>query len=114
VSRDQHLSQEVVVPATRLRDHLIEPVELLKLDIEGAEVDVLLDCRDRLSQVRNLFMEYHSFSGQPQRLQAFFGVIEEAGFRVHTHPDVPAPQPFLSRPVMNGKDLRMNVFCFRE
>ena len=114
VSPDRLLSNELVVPATRLRDHLVEPVELLKLDIEGAEVDVLLDCRDRLPLVRNLFVEYHSFSGQPQRLQAFFGAIEEAGFRVHTHPDVPAPQPFLSRPVLNGKDLRMNVFCFRE
>jgi FkbM family methyltransferase len=114
VSQDAHPSQEVTVAATRLRDHLVEPVELLKLDIEGAEVDVLLDCRDRLSLVRNLFVEYHSFSGQPQRLHAFFGVIEQAGFRVHTHPDVPAPQPFMSRPVLNGKDLRMNVFCFRE
>lgn len=114
VSPEPHTSQEVVVTALRLRDHLVEPVKLLKLDIEGAEVDVLLDCRDRLHLVRNLFVEYHSFSGQPQRLQAFFGVIEAAGFRVHAHPDVPAPQPFLSRPVHNGKDLRMNVFCFRE
>lgn len=110
----QPSDKKLVVSATRLRDHLVDPVDLLKLDIEGAETDVLLDCRDRLSLVRHLFVEYHSFSGQPQRLSAFFDVIESAGFRVHTHPDVPALQPFMARPVQNGKDLRMNVFCFRE
>ena len=113
-SHPRPADKDVEVPATRLRDHLVEPIELLKLDIEGAEIDVLLDCRDRLAQVRNLFVEYHSFSGQPQRLKAFFGVIEDAGFRVHIHPDDPAPQPFMARPVSNGKDLRMNVFWFRE
>ena len=114
VSLDRAPTQEVTVSATRLRDQLVEPVELLKLDIEGAEIDVLADCRDQLALVRNLFVEFHSFHAQPQRLQAFFGVLEAAGFRMHILPDDAAPQPFMARPVHNGKDLRMNVFCFRE
>lgn len=29
-------------------------------------------------------------------------------------PDSQATQPFLERPVYNGKDLRVNLYCFRE
>ncbi len=105
--------QTLRVSATRLRDLLTEPVDLLKLDIEGAETDVLLDCHDRLSCVRHLFVEYHSFADRPQRLGLFFGALEQAGFRVHAHPDCWSQQPFISCPVSNGKDFRLNVFCFR-
>src|SRR5262249_43438782 len=42
------------VPTCRLRDYLTQRVDLLRLDIEGAEVDVLLDCAEFLGQVQNL------------------------------------------------------------
>src|SRR5262249_28232303 len=50
------------VPTCRLRDYLTQRVDLLRLDIEGAEVDVLRDCADLLGQVRNLAVDYHSLS----------------------------------------------------
>lgn len=58
------------VPAVRLRDYLDRRTDLLKVDIEGAEVDVILDCVDRLL---------------------------DSGFRVHILPDVVSPQPFITR-----------------
>lgn len=106
--------RNTAVTTVRLRDRLTEPVELLKLDIEGAEVDVLLDCADRLHLVDKVFVEYHSFVGAPQRLRSFFGVLEEAGYRIHALPELPAKRPFMHRPVVNNKDFRLNVFCFRE
>jgi len=33
---------------------------MLKIDIEGAEYDVLKDCEDSLENVKNIFVEYHS------------------------------------------------------
>lgn len=107
-------SARVVVPTHRLRDLLPERIDLLKLDIEGAEVDVLLDCRDRLASVDRMFVEYHSFVGKPQRFDELLGVIRGAGFRFHALPDSQATQPFVERPVFNGKDLRVNLYCFRE
>src|SRR5581483_9772890 len=38
------------VETVRLRDFLDRPVDLLKIDIEGAETEVLRDCADRLGQ----------------------------------------------------------------
>src|SRR6185369_8746645 len=82
--------RQMEVQAVRLRDLLIEPVELLKLDIEGAEIDVLLDCADRLSFVKWLFVEYHSFLNKPQRLGKVFDAIEQVGFRVYCRKELAA------------------------
>ena len=105
---------ETTVRTTRLREQLNEPVDLLKLDIEGAEVDVLLDCADRLDHAALLFVEYHAFTRVTQRLDELLHVIRQAGFRVHALPDSQAIQPFMHRPVFNGKDLRVNLYGFRE
>lgn len=51
-----------VVPSRRLRDVLAaEPVDLLKLDIEGAEDAVLADCEPVLHHVRAIVMDLHEF-----------------------------------------------------
>lgn len=105
--------EEKVVQAVRLRDFLLEPVELLKMDIEGAEVDVIADCADRLNNVRFLFVEFHSFINRPQRLWTLLQVIEQAGFRIHGHTEMAAPQPFLSRPAFSDIDFRLNLYCVR-
>lgn len=105
---------DVKLEMVRLRDYLAEPVDFLKLDIEGAEIDVLRDCADRLHLVDQMYLEYHSFVQREQRLATLFGVLEGAGFRIHAQPESPAPRPFLERPVVNQKDFRLNLFCFRE
>ncbi len=74
-----------VLPSIRLRDMLVEhaSIDLLKIDIEGAECDVLLDCDMELARVRNLYVEYHSFPDRPQQLHALLGLLQRAGFRYY-------------------------------
>jgi FkbM family methyltransferase len=102
-----------LVSTTRLRDYLDREVDFLKLDIEGAETDVLLDSADRLGKVRNLFVEYHSFEQQPQSFHILTRVLFDAGFRLHVHPPVTSAQPFIKRDVNEGMDMQLNVFAFR-
>ena len=102
------------VPARRLRDLLGEAVAFLKLDIEGAETDVLLDCRDRLVDVENLFVEYHSFVGRPQRLRDLIDVLHGAGFRLFLHNLFPSREPLVAPPVYMGMDLLLNIFGYRS
>jgi FkbM family methyltransferase len=104
----------VAATAVRLRDYLRNPVDMLKLDIEGAEVEVLQDCGDRLEGVQNLFVEYHSFVNQPQRLDELLTVLRRAGLRVQIHTQFSSPRPLRDRPVQLGMDLRLNVFGYRE
>ncbi len=51
--------QDKVVQTLRLRNYLDRRVDLLKLNIEGAETEVLEDCSDLLGSVDNLVVEYH-------------------------------------------------------
>ena len=102
------------VPAVRLRDWLDEPVDFLKIDIEGAEFDVVQDCADRLANVERMFIEYHSECDRPQRFDELLAIVRRAGFRYQIHEAYVAPKPFLERPPMMNMDLQLNVFCFRE
>jgi hypothetical protein len=87
------------VLTVRLRDYITQRVDLLKLDVEGAETDVVLDIADRLVDVRRVFVEYHSFAGQPQRLHELVGVLHASGFR---------------QPLNLGMDLQLNIFAYRD
>lgn len=104
-----------VVQTIRLRDYLNRHVDFLKLDIEGAETEVLIDCADSLDCVENLFIEYHSFSKKPQTLHTMINILADAGFRVYiTRPYDTSPQPFMQRYVYEGMDLQLNIFAFRS
>ncbi|PID57827.1 FkbM family methyltransferase [candidate division KSB3 bacterium] len=106
----------IQVSAVRLRDYLIEHkiIDFLKIDIEGAETEVLLDCEDQLEGVENIFVEYHSFSKQEQRLDELLRVLRYAGFRVHVHNQFAAPQPLLACPDRSGIDMNLNIFGYRQ
>ena len=104
----------VSVQSVRLRDYLEKgPVDMLKIDIEGAETAVMEDCADMLHHVENLFVEYHSFTAKPQTLHIIMNILADAGFRVHIHPETIAPQPFFLRGVHLGMDHQLNIFAFR-
>ena len=103
----------VKVETVRLRDYLDRPVDLLKLDIEGAETEVVLDCADRLANVKNLFIEYHSFTDKPQTLAPLLEAVTQSGFRLYIHPIAASPQPFCRRSENYGMDMQLNIFGYR-
>lgn len=105
------------VESVRLKDYLVkeETVDMLKIDIEGAEIEVLTDCRESLSNVKNIFVEFHSYMIEPQRLSVVIDVLESAGFRYF----VMQPENRVS-PLINhfnksnpGMDLQLNIFAYR-
>jgi FkbM family methyltransferase len=101
------------VKACRLKEFLLEPVDFLKMDIEGAEAEVLADCAPVLANVRACFVEYHSFVGRPQQLETVIRVLSEAGFRLHVHQVFWSHYPFVKRREHLGMDLQLNIFAFR-
>jgi FkbM family methyltransferase len=103
------------VAVTRLRPYLEAEarVDLLKLDIEGAETEVLLDCDGALGHVQRVFVEFHSYVGQEQCLDDVVGVLARAGFRLHAQPELVSPQPFVRHLDDHGMDHRLNLFAYR-
>jgi FkbM family methyltransferase len=108
---------DVQVRTQRLRNLLNSRVTLLKLDIEGAETEVLEDCGAALANVQNLFVEYHSFADRPQSLHRLLAIIHDAGFRTHIHVYKPSPQPLFQRTIREGidrVDMNLDIFGYRE
>jgi FkbM family methyltransferase len=68
------------VRSVRLRDWLTEPIDFLKIDIEGAELDVLEDSADALAVVENIHLEVHDFDPGRRLLPGCLSVLERAGF----------------------------------
>ena len=71
----------LTVPGRRLSPFITGPVDFLKLDIEGAETQVMRELGDRLSLVRRGFIEYHYGTGvKENRLGELLGLLEAYGF----------------------------------
>jgi len=101
------------VPAVCLSNYLSQPVDFLKLDIEGAETAVLKECANYLNQVNNVFVEYHSFWEQPQTINEILSILKDANFRVSIHNQFASRQPFVKQPLQLGMDLQLNIFAYR-
>ena len=80
------------VPSLRLRDVLDEgQVDLLKLDIEGAEDAVLADCEPVLHRVKALVMDLHEFDPSVRQAPRVLELLVRAGFRYAIDEFVPLP-----------------------
>lgn len=68
------------VPAVTLSSLLTEPVDLLKLDIEGMETAVLAEADERLRLVREVILEFHGSRGNPANpIRRLIDTLREAG-----------------------------------
>jgi FkbM family methyltransferase len=83
--------KRIQVPAKRLSTFIDSEVDLLKLDVEGAELDVMDDliATGKLHHVRRIQLEYHHHIGSARdKLSLMLRWLEEAGFGylVRAHP----------------------------
>lgn len=102
------------VPTVCLRNYLKQPVDFLKIDIEGAETEVLKDIQEELVNVKNIFVEYHSFADQPQTLNVLIDILTQAGFKIYVQTLCVSPQPLHTTNVLNGMDMQLNIFGLRK
>jgi FkbM family methyltransferase len=99
--------RSAIVPSVRLRDVLArEPIDLLKLDIEGAEDAVLRDCADVLVNVRAMVMDLHEFDPATRQAPRVLELLSMLGFSYVVddfvalpwrRPLTPADSPFPGR-----------------
>lgn len=73
------IGKNLEVQVERLSPFLDEPVDLLKLDIEGSEWEVLAEIQGKLGNVRNLFLEFHHTEGSDD-IGNLLAVLEQSGF----------------------------------
>jgi FkbM family methyltransferase len=94
-------------------DQLIDgPVDFLKIDIEGSEADAIEAC-SKLSQVAQMFIEYHSFHDTPQKLGRLLDKLAAEGFRYYIHKQFCSPRPLAEPALAGDMDLQLNIFATR-
>jgi len=70
------------VQAIDLADYLNETVDLLKIDIEGAEYDVVDHLGKELRNVKNILVECHLGQTNIDRFGKMLQILKEAGFKL--------------------------------
>lgn len=104
----------VKVQAIKLRDLLTRKVDFLKLDIEGAEYQVIKDIQDKLSMVENLFIEYHGSFAQNSELTEILQIVTKNNFYYYIKEATPVYiHPFLRINSNKSYDIQLNIFCFK-
>jgi FkbM family methyltransferase len=110
------LGSSIRVNSLRLRDVIsgLERVDFLKMDIEGAEAEVLADCAEQLVKVGFAFVECHCWRHRPQTLHHVLAVLAQAGFRYYLENIWPGDSPFLRGGGGPTMDVQANVWARRK
>jgi FkbM family methyltransferase len=106
--------KSIRVKATRLNDLLKSKVDMLKMDIEGAEYEVIKDIEDKLHFVQLLFLEYHGTFQQNTRLTEMLDILTRNGFQFYIKEAHNVyQQPFHDHSSSTKYDIQLNIFAFK-
>ena len=114
----QNKKASIQVKALWLKELLQKETEidLLKIDIEGAEYAVLEDCQTELQKVNHLFVECHSFLNKPQKIEEILTILTNARFRYFIHNESRRKSPFINKTPKQAiiMDMQLNIFAYKE
>ncbi|MBL7836628.1 MAG: FkbM family methyltransferase [Bacteroidetes bacterium] len=91
-----------------------EHIDFLKMDIEGAETAVMPHIANQLHKIDKLFVEFHSYNGQEQKLNEVIQAISSAGHRIFIENVAGRHAPFVNTQGKYGMDLQLNIFAFKD
>ena len=93
------IDSSVRVPSVSLKEWIMtHDVDLIKMDIEGAEYKVLEDCKEVMEKVPYILLEAHQFGRNEGNLHEILSYLTEVGFQTGLgdfHPATWIPQPHL-------------------
>jgi FkbM family methyltransferase len=91
-----------------------DAVDFLKMDIEGAEYEVVKDCSEHLHKIENFFLEYHGKASDTNKLNELLNIVEKAGFKVYIKMAADnLTRPFAQKDTGTIYDVQLNIFCYK-
>jgi len=92
----------------------LDAVDFLKMDIEGAEFEVVKDCAPYLHKIENFFLEYHGKATDTHKLNELLKLVGTAGFKVYIKMAADnLKQPFAQKDTGTIYDVQLNIFCYK-
>ena len=105
----------IEVKGIRLKDEINSKIDFLKIDIEGAEYEVIKDISDKLSFVDHLFIEYHGKFDQGSNLVDILNIVTTNGFSFYIKEAASVYEtPFLIARKSALYDVQLNIFCVKN
>jgi FkbM family methyltransferase len=113
------ITREMNVNATKIKAERLadiiqgKEIDFLKIDIEGAELEVLKDCEPFLENVKNLFVEYHGKTSDSEKL---YQLIQTIKSHYKLYIKLAADNlafPFVTKTTKGSFDVQLNIFCFK-
>ena len=109
---DKHAKEVNVIDAKKILEKY-DHIDMLKIDIEGAEYVVIKRVQEYLSRVNNIFIEYHSSRNDDQKLADILQILKEKGFRVYIKSYMDQLEPLISRFNAGEFDMCINIYAYR-
>lgn len=102
------------VKTVDLKKFLERSVDFLKIDIEGAENDLIFDLRGHLGNVKHFFLEYHGIKDSPQNLGDILNLLKSEGFEYYIRvAGETINHPFCGDRPKNYNQ-QLNILCYRK
>lgn len=103
------------VETVKLSDYINEEIDFLKLDIEGAEVEVMKEIEFKLKNVKNIFIEYHSSENSKQELNIILDILTRNNFHYYIDsPNRTKRKPFIDKDTFLSFDFFLNIFATQK
>ncbi|OGU56394.1 MAG: hypothetical protein A2V66_06135 [Ignavibacteria bacterium RBG_13_36_8] len=109
-------SKKIKVDSTRLRDLIKKEkkIDLIKLNVEGAEVELIKDCHDILHKTKNMIIEYHSYPDKRQELDKILSILTKNGFKYYIqNVNTSRMTPPKSELRASEFDLQLHIFAYK-
>jgi FkbM family methyltransferase len=115
-NNDTDFSDTYSVECSKLSNYLKDvKVDFLKLDIEGAEHEVIEEIVPYLDNIDKIFLEYHSFENRDQDLDKLLQILKNANFRLYINSPVSGRNsPFISEKNWLGIEYFLNIYAYRN
>jgi FkbM family methyltransferase len=92
----------------------LEHIDFVKMDIEGAEFEVIQDCANYLHKIEHLFLEYHGTCSETEKLNSLLEIVKNAGFKVYIKMAADdLAKPFMEKNTGTPFDVQLNIFCYK-
>jgi FkbM family methyltransferase len=88
-------------------------IDFLKMDIEGAEAQVMVHIEPILFKIGAMFIEYHSRPSEPQALAGLLQRLEKAGFRYFLKTENRRKSPLYYQDTRKAMDYQTNIYAYR-
>lgn len=115
---EQNSYDPIRVQSVSIREELErigDRIDLIKMDIEGAEVAIFEQDPAFLDNTEKIFLEYHSFEAEEQKLGMILERLEQRKMRykVFNEYDEIPNSPFVSSRKYGEMDLQVNIFAHK-